>query len=125
MLVLEAPESGGRLELVPGARDDRAADSRTSAAPAYAAGSAVERVLDGDRSDVESIAPGVGSLVFFEGVSTLHRVSPVPQGQQRVSAVFAWAGTPGFGNSGLVGDQNWSEAGAAGAGQGEDGGGEL
>jgi hypothetical protein len=57
---------------------------------------AVETVLDGDRSQVKSLALEPGDLQVFFGRYSLHRVTPVAGNRERHTVIFAYAKEPGF-----------------------------
>nr|WP_163503705.1 hypothetical protein [Halomonas socia] len=77
--------SGGRFEYAPGIRS-----------PAGENFAAVERVLDGDRSQLTSLALEPGDLQIFFGRYSLHRVTPVEGDKERHTVIFAYAKEPGF-----------------------------
>ena len=85
-LTVQAPDSGGELEYVRELRTDAVGEVN------YAG---VRHVLDGH------IVPGRinfddGMLVLFQGRETLHRVTPVRGGKDRVQVVFAYNSEPGM-----------------------------
>ena len=67
--------------------------------------STVSQLLAGELV-YHSINPPPGTLTFFRGQSTLHQVSTVCGSTTRVSAVWAFAPSAGFGNSEEVRKQN-------------------
>ena len=55
---------------------------------------AVQRVLDGDRSQVRSIPMTPGTLLLFEGRNSMHRVTPIGGGVARLVALLAYDTRP-------------------------------
>jgi hypothetical protein len=82
---LQESEAGGEFEMVQWIRspDDEAYDR-------------VERVLSGDRSEVEVLKHSPGSLILFEGMYTLHRVVPIHGEIPRLGALLAYVSQPGM-----------------------------
>lgn len=82
-LLLQAPEAGGEFEYVPGIRsdDDEHFDE-------------VSRVLEGDRSRVQTIRIEPGMLNLFQGHYSIHRVTEVRGARRRLQSIFAFADTP-------------------------------
>ena len=85
---LRAPESGGTYQYV------RNLKSHTD--PCY---SEVEKVLDGDHKDVQDLVADPGSLVLFEGINTLHRVTEIKGEVSRLVALLGFVDKPGIGSS--------------------------
>lgn len=82
---LQEAEAGGEFEMVRWIRspDDEQYDR-------------VQRVLDGDNTDVEILKHTPGSLILFEGMYTLHRVAPVKGTRPRLGALLAYVNQPGM-----------------------------
>ena len=98
-LMLQAPDSGGAFEYVPGIRgreDERAI---------------VGAVLDGGRADVHELPFTPGTLLVFGGRQTLHRVTRVSGTRARLVPVLAYAERPGLRNSEAVRKLFWGRAG--------------
>ena len=83
-LLLQEGEGGGAYEYVPFIRS-----------PGEENYPAVEAVLDGDPGPVQTLEQHAGDLVVFQGRYTLHRVTPVQGGRQRLVAVLAYDTRPG------------------------------
>jgi hypothetical protein len=82
-LMLQAPESGGRFEMVPNTRtDDDPCVER------------VARALNGEEPAVE-VGREEGALCIFRGCNSLHRVSPVDGERLRIMGVFVYENRPG------------------------------
>ena len=79
------PEGGGRFEYAPGIRGTHGESFE-----------AVQRLLDGDREGLVSIALEPGDLQVFFGRNSLHRVTPVEGPHERHTVIFAYARQPGF-----------------------------
>ena len=79
---LKQSKAGGVFEYV--------TDLRTADEPNY---SAVQRVLDGDRTSVQSLVLKPGDLQLFRGGNTLHRVT-APIGEERHSLLFSYVTDP-------------------------------
>jgi hypothetical protein len=82
---LQESESGGEFEMVRWIRspDDEQYER-------------VQRVLDGDHAVVEVLKHTPGSLVLFEGMYTLHRVTPINGPLPRLGALLAYVNQPGM-----------------------------
>ncbi|MCH8550363.1 MAG: hypothetical protein LAT62_00410 [Natronospirillum sp.] len=78
-------EGGGRFEYAPGIRSPEGENF-----------SGVEKVLDGDHSQVRKIDLQPGDLQIFFGRYSLHRVTPVSGARERHTVIFAYAKEPGF-----------------------------
>ncbi len=76
---------GGRFEYCPGIRSPEGENF-----------DGVQRVLDGDRSQLKSLALQPGDLQVFFGRYSLHRVTPVEGDKERHTVIFAYAKEPGF-----------------------------
>lgn len=86
-LMLQAPESGGAFEFVPGIRDTPDETARVS------------RVLDGDRDGVRNLPFTPGTLLIFGGRQSIHRVTDVHGATPRLVAVLCYADQPDVKNS--------------------------
>ena len=98
-LMLQAPESGGAFEYVPGIRgrdDERAI---------------VAAVLDGARDIVHELPFTAGTLLVFGGRQTLHRVTRVQGTRPRLVPVLTYAERPGLANSEAVRKLFWGRTG--------------
>lgn len=93
-LMLQAPDSGGAFELVPGSRSD--ADPNEAF---------LTEVLAGRRPDaVVEVAREPGTLCIFRGCHALHRVAPVSGSRMRIMGVFVYETEPG-----VIGDPEVNE----------------
>lgn len=82
-IALRDAESGGDFEYTPlirSAQDERYDD--------------VQRVLEGDRSLVHTIPMTPGTLLVFEGRHSMHRVTPIEGGIERLVALLAYDTQP-------------------------------
>ena len=98
-LMLQAPETGGSFEYVPGIRgheDEKAI---------------VAAVLDGDRHPVLELPFTAGTLLIFGGRQTLHRVTRVHGARPRLVPVLTYAERPGLANSEAVRKLFWGRTG--------------
>ncbi|WP_163575481.1 HalD/BesD family halogenase [Halomonas faecis] len=84
-LMTRQPEGGGLFEYVPGIRSPEGENF-----------DAVKEVIDGDRSQLTSLALRPGDLQIFFGRYSLHRVTPVEGPRERHTVIFAYAKEPGF-----------------------------
>ena len=78
-------DQGGEFQYAPGIRSPNGENF-----------DAVENVLDGDLSQVKSLALEPGDLQVFFGRYSLHRVTPVAGNRERHTVIFAYAKEPGF-----------------------------
>lgn len=78
-------EDGGQFQYAPGIRSPEGENF-----------DAVEKVLDGDHSQVRKIDLQPGDLQIFFGRYSLHRVTPVSGARERHTVIFAYAKEPGF-----------------------------
>lgn len=85
-LMVQAPEAGGQFEYVTGVRD---ADSGEMGF------ADVNDILDGKRA-VRSMEAEAGTLVFFRGRNSIHRVAPNAGDRTRMLAVLAYNAEPGI-----------------------------
>lgn len=83
-LLLQSPERGGVYEYVPKLRSD---DDENYGA--------VQRVLDGDRNLVRTLDLEPGMLVIFQGLYSLHRVTPVEGARRRLQTILSFDTRPG------------------------------
>jgi hypothetical protein len=90
-LAIRPSESGGQFEVVPFVRDgddERYAD--------------VAEVLAGDMARVQVLAMTPGTLLFFEGRNSLHRVSPVAGSVSRLVGLLGYDTSEGTLSSDLL-----------------------
>ncbi|WP_417244988.1 2OG-Fe(II) oxygenase [Celeribacter sp.] len=85
-LMVQAPEKGARFEYVNAVRD---ADSGEMGFEQ------VDEILDG-KAPVEVVEADAGTLVFFRGRNSIHRVSPNEGDLTRILAVLAYNAEPGI-----------------------------
>ena len=85
-LMVQPPESGGQFEYVGGIRDADTGDM------AY---EAVGAILDG-HTKVEQLVADAGTLVFFRGRNSIHRVAPNKGKRTRMLAVLAYNNEQGI-----------------------------
>lgn len=85
-LMVQPPETGGQFEYVTDVRDADAGEMSYTA---------VTDILDG-RTPVETINVAAGTLVFFRGRNSMHRVAPNLGARTRVLAVLAYNTAPGI-----------------------------
>lgn len=78
-LALQDAEEGGDFEVVPLIRSE-----------AHERYETVRRVLDGDSADVVRLEMSPGSLLVFEGRYSLHRVTPITGGVDRLVALLSY-----------------------------------
>ncbi|MGR3636225.1 MAG: HalD/BesD family halogenase [Shimia sp.] len=84
-LMVQAPEKGGQFEYVKDVRDADAGDMNFDA---------VGDILDGTLPVTELVAEA-GTLVFFRGRNSMHRVAPNEGARTRMLAVLAYNAEPG------------------------------
>jgi hypothetical protein len=87
-LMLQAPESGGKFEIIPNLRTDD--DQRYDQ---------VSNALLGNLDDAVSVGREEGALCIFRGCNSLHRVTPVEGERLRIMGTFFYENKPG-----VVGD---------------------
>ncbi len=92
-LMLQAPEQGGRFQMVP--------DIRSDADPGH---ERIAGIMRGGREGVIEIGREEGALCIFRGSNSLHRVSPVRGDRLRIMGVFVYEDVPG-----VVGDPEVNE----------------
>ena len=80
---LQDPLEGGQLEYVPYIRSE--------GDPQY---DRVQKVLSGDRSEVDTLRAPPGSLILFEGRYTIHRVTEVKGSKLRLNALLGYTLSP-------------------------------
>ncbi len=85
-LMVQAPDEGGQFEFVKDVRDADTGDMN------YAG---VGEILDGN-VPVDTISAEAGTLVFFRGRNSLHRVAPNEGQTTRILAVLAYNSEPGI-----------------------------
>ena len=84
-LMVQPPEKGGQFEYVTDVRDADAGEMSFDA---------VAEILD-RRTEVKQLVVEAGTLVFFRGRNSLHRVAPNEGERTRMLAVLAYNSTPG------------------------------
>lgn len=82
-LMLQPAAEGGDFEYAPNLRN--AADENYPA---------VQRLLQGDRTDVIHLPSRAGTLAFFRGRHSIHRVTPIKGDVLRTNAVLSFAEKP-------------------------------
>lgn len=82
-VMYQPSDRGGEFLYVPGLRSDND--------PNYAG---VQRVLDGDNSDVKVLPGAPGTLAFFHGRNAMHRVTPIEGDTPRVNTVLTYGEVP-------------------------------
>lgn len=98
-LMLQAPESGGEFEYVPlirGLENEK---------------DIINRILDGDRSEVVQLPFTPGTLLVFGGRQTLHRVSQISGERPRLVPVLCFSEKSNMENSESVRKLFWGRAG--------------
>lgn len=85
-LMVQPPERGGQFEYVSGVRDADAGEMGFEA---------VGDILDG-RTEVKQLKADAGTLVFFRGRNSIHRVAPNEGDGTRMLAVLAYNTEPGI-----------------------------
>ena len=83
-LMVQPPERGGQFEYVNAVRDADAGEMNYDA---------VADILDG-RTEVEQLSAEAGTLVFFRGRNSMHRVAPNEGERTRMLAVLAYNTEP-------------------------------
>lgn len=84
-LMVQPPEKGGEFEYVTDVRDADAGEMSFDA---------VADILDG-RTAVKQLVVDAGTLVFFRGRNSMHRVAPNEGARTRMLAVLAYNTAPG------------------------------
>jgi hypothetical protein len=82
-VMYQQAESGGEFVYVPGLRSE---DNENYAA--------VQRVLQGDASQLKVLPSAPGTLAFFRGQHALHRVTPIGGGTPRINSVLTYGERP-------------------------------
>ena len=82
-LMLQPATSGGDFEYIPNLRNE--SDENYSA---------VQRLLQGDMTDVIHLPSIAGTLAFFRGRHSIHRVTPIVGDRLRTNAVLSFAEKP-------------------------------
>ena len=90
-LMLQRSVRGGVFEYVP--------YIRSAVEPNFAG---VQRLLEGDRTDVITLDLEPGTLALFEGRYSIHRVSPIEGSEPRLIALFGYDAKPGTMSSDLL-----------------------
>lgn len=98
-LMLQAPESGGAFEYVPRIRG--VANEKEI----------VDKVLDGDRSQVVELPFSAGALLIFGGQQTIHRVTRVSGDRPRLVPVLCYSEHEDLKNSEAVRKLFWGRTG--------------
>lgn len=83
-LMVQPPEKGGQFEYVTDVRDADAGDMSFDA---------VGEILDG-RTEVQQLVVDAGTMVFFRGRNSMHRVAPNEATRVRMLAVLAYNSAP-------------------------------
>jgi hypothetical protein len=83
-LMMQPPEEGGEFEYVPDIRNPWDENYR-----------GVQRILQGDTTDVRREPPEYGMLALFRGGYSLHRVAPVRGKVQRLQCIATYEKKPG------------------------------
>lgn len=84
-LMVQPPEAGGQFEYVTGVRDADLGEMGFDE---------VAQILDGKRP-VKTMEADAGTLVFFRGRNSIHRVAPNAGDRTRMLAVLAYNAEPG------------------------------
>lgn len=82
-ILLKRPEDGGAFEYVPAIR--------SSDDPAFGAAACI---FDGERTNVRTEKVEAGTLALFRGHDTVHRVSRVAGGRERLMALLSYDRRP-------------------------------
>jgi hypothetical protein len=82
-LMLQAAASGGDFEYVPNLRNEHEENYP-----------AVRRLLQGDMTNVIHLPSSPGTLAFFRGRHSIHRVTPIVGDRLRANAVLSFADKP-------------------------------
>ena len=82
-LALQNPTDGGHFEYVHNLRE-----------PGQRNLSGVKKILEGERAKVQRLHAKPGTLVIFQGVNTLHRVSPIKGSKKRINALLGYSPKP-------------------------------
>jgi hypothetical protein len=83
-LMLQPAASGGDFEYIPNLRNETEENYPR-----------VRRLLKGDTADVIHLPSSAGTLAFFRGRHSIHRVTPIEGGVLRTNAVLSFADRPG------------------------------
>jgi hypothetical protein len=83
-LMLQPAATGGDFEYIPNLRNED--DERYPR---------VQRLLQGDMTDVIHLPSSAGTLAFFRGRHSIHRVTPIEGDVLRTNAVLSFADKPG------------------------------
>jgi hypothetical protein len=82
-LMLQPASSGGDFEYIPNLRNEHDENYE-----------AVGRLLQGDMTDVIHLPSRAGTLAFFRGRHSIHRVTPIVGERLRTNAVLSFADAP-------------------------------
>jgi hypothetical protein len=99
-LMLHRSTRGGIFEYVP--------YIRSSVEPNFAR---VQRLLEGDRTEVITLDLAPGTLALFEGRHSIHRVSPVEGSEPRLIALLGYDTKPGVMSSDLLKQRRYGRIG--------------
>jgi hypothetical protein len=99
-LMLQCSARAGAFEYVP--------YIRSSTEPNYRR---VQRLLEGDRTDVITLNLAPGTLALFEGRHSIHRVSPIEGSEARLIALFGYDTKPGTTSSDLLKQRRYGRVG--------------
>lgn len=83
-LMLQAPQEGGRFEMIPNIRSDDDQNYER-----------VKTAVLGDGDGVVEVGREEGALCIFRGCNSLHRVCPVEGDRLRIMGVFVYENEPG------------------------------
>jgi hypothetical protein len=83
-LMLQPAASGGDFEYIPNLRNENDENYQL-----------VQRLLQGDMTDVIHLPSTAGTLAFFRGRHSIHRVTPIEGNVLRANAVLSFADKPG------------------------------
>jgi hypothetical protein len=84
-LMMQKAEEGGDFEYVPNLRSGQEENYP-----------GVRRLLLGDRTEVIAMPSEPGTLAFFRGRHSIHRVTPVKGNRLRINAVLTYAENPNY-----------------------------
>jgi hypothetical protein len=83
-LMLQAPEGGGKFQMIP--------NLRTDGDQCY---DQVSKALLGSQDDAITVGREEGALCIFRGCNSLHRVTPVEGDRLRIMGTFFYENEPG------------------------------
>jgi len=93
-VMYQPAEQGGAFEYVPWLRSD---DDEHYAE--------VQQVLQGDRRRIKLLPSAPGTLAFFRGEHSMHRVTPIEGGTPRINSVLTYGERPGMKLNDLTSEQ--------------------